>query len=304
MTPLKHKVKYMLEECRILILGGQVLIGFSSEAVLEPGFKELPQLFRGLCAAGTVCLVLAVGLLMWPAAYHRIACAGHNRQRLLTFATAVVAVALLPFALGMGTSVTVVGERVGGSTLAFMMGTSAVAIALLLWYLVPVAARRNQGPGAPAEPQGPTPVTDKVQQVLTEMRIVIPGAQALLGFGTIVVLMDAFKELPWSLKVVHIVGVGFIALAIALLMAPSAYHRIAEHGEATERFHRLSTRLLLLAMAALAPGMAAALWVVLEVATGSRAIGVTAATTTVVLFYAAWFVVPLAVRRAVDPDIE
>lgn len=297
MTPLRTKVQYALDECRTLILGGQVLIGFASEAVLEPGFKELAPPFRYACAAGMVALVLAVGLLMWPAAYHRIACAGNDRRRLLSFATAVLALALLPFAMGIGASVSVVGRRICGTPLALAMGGTAVAVPLLLWYLIPAASRRHKTDHAAREQPGATPIADKVRQVLTETRMVLPGAQALLGFGTIAVLMDAFKDFPPTLKAVHGAGLGFITLAVALLMAPAAYHRIAERGEATEHFHRVATRFLLLAMGSLAPGIAAALWIVLETSTGSRSAGVWMAAATVALFYAAWFGVPLALSR-------
>lgn len=134
-----------------------------------------------------------------------------------------------------------------------------------------------------------TALSDKVRHVLTEARMVLPGAQALLGFGAIAVLMDAFKTLSPTLKVVHTVGLCWIALAVVLLMTPAAYHRIAEHGEHSERFHAVATRLLLCAMAALAPGLAAATWIVLEQATGSRAAGIAAAACVMLVAYGAWF---------------
>ena len=134
-----------------------------------------------------------------------------------------------------------------------------------------------------------TPIGDRVRQVLTEARMVLPGAQALLGFGSIAVLMDAFKQLPGTLKLVHAIGLCFIALAIVLLMTPAAYHRIVEEGRESERFHRVASRLLLAAMASLAPGLGAALWLVLEVAFESRAAGLVGAIGVVAVFYSAWF---------------
>src|SRR5205085_946674 len=114
-------------------------------------------------------------------------------------------------------------------------------------------------------------LADRVRQVLTEGRMTLPGAQALLGFGMIAVLMEAFRELPLILKVVHLIGLCCIASVIVLLMTPGAYHRIAEEGENSERFHRIATRFLLAAMALLALGLSAGIWVVFEIITGSRA---------------------------------
>ena len=41
-----------------------------------------------------------------------------------------------------------------------------------------------------------TPLKTKIEQMLTEARVVIPGAQALLGFQLIAVLTKAFADLP------------------------------------------------------------------------------------------------------------
>ncbi len=128
--------------------------------------------------------------------------------------------------------------------------------------------------------------------------MVLPGAQALLGFGAVAVLTSAFQNLAPLLKTVHAIGLCFITLAIVLLMTPAAYHRIAERGSVSARFPRVASRLLLAAMAALAPGLAAAVWLVFEQGTGSRTAGITAAITVVIVFYTAWFVWPSLVRRS------
>ena len=42
----------------------------------------------------------------------------------------------------------------------------------------------------------PTPLETQVEQLLTEARVIIPGAQALLGFQLTVTLTRAFQQLP------------------------------------------------------------------------------------------------------------
>src|SRR5947209_10666573 len=83
---------------------------------------------------------------------------------------------------------------------------------------------------------------EKIKQVLEEARMVLPGAQALLGFQFIVILTNSFDQLPAQAKLVHVGSLAAIALSIILLMTPAAYHRIVEEGEDTERFHRFATR--------------------------------------------------------------
>jgi hypothetical protein len=293
---LKDQVQSVLDECRMLMLGGQVLMGFGAQAVLERGFFELSGAGRVLCVVSMLLLTVGVVLVMWPAAYHRIVLEGEDDPCLPRFASTVLCVVLAPFAVGLGASLYVAGERSVGVGTGVALGVGACMAALGSWYVYPLVERGPAGVQV-VEQDKPTDVTEKIRHVLTEARMVLPGAQALLGFGTIVVLKDTFKELPQTLRVVHVISLCFIALATVLLMTPAAYHRIVERGEMDEEFHRVAARLLLLGMAALAPGLAGSVWVVLERATGSRAAGAVGAVAVVVLCYGLWFGWTLVERR-------
>jgi hypothetical protein len=310
MAALNYRIQDTLDECRMLILGGQVVMMLAAESVFEPAFERLSGLARALLAAQMVGLVVAIGLLIWPAAYHRIVCRGRDEPRLHRFATRVLCAALVPFAVALAVGLFVTGERVGVS--GAVLGAIVFLLSIGAWYAYPMLARarrtgRKQEPSMAATHDGEADspprhgadkdLADKIRHVLTEARMVLPGAQALLGFGVLAALMDSFEKFPPVLKAVHLAGLCFIALAVVLLMTPAAYHRIAERGEHTERFHRVAGRLLLGAMAALAPGVAAALWIVLERTSGSRTAGAAAAVLTLIAFYGAWFGWTLAVRE-------
>jgi hypothetical protein len=305
MAPLRDKLQNALDECRMLILAGEVLLSFTSEAVLQPGFTDLGRAARVLCAAGMLALVVSIGLLMAPAAYHRLACRGDDRPSLLRFTTRAACAALAPFALALAFTAYVAGERTVGVVPGAIAGAAVGAGALSAWYILP-AARRPPGVVPPTDTMDEVPMNtsleDKIHQVLTEARMVLPGAQALLGFGTIAVLTSRFDALPRELKLVHAGGLLAIAAAVVLLMTPAAFHRIAERGEPSERFHRLASRLLLGAMAALALGMAAAVWLVVQVVFESRAAGAATATGVVLAFYTLWFVWPMSQRRPPGSD--
>jgi hypothetical protein len=45
-----------------------------------------------------------------------------------------------------------------------------------------------------------TPLGTKIEQVLTEARIIIPGAQALFGFQFVAMLTTGFDRLPPAFK--------------------------------------------------------------------------------------------------------
>ena len=107
---------------------------------------------------------------------------------------------------------------------------------------------------------GHTPLHDKIRQVLTESRVIIPGNQALLGFQFATVLQTGFKELnPW-LKWIHLASLSLIALSTVLLLTPAAYHRIVERGEETEHFYRVAHIMVLCSLPPLAVGICGALF--------------------------------------------
>jgi hypothetical protein len=134
-----------------------------------------------------------------------------------------------------------------------------------------------------------TRLTDKIEHVLTETRVVLPGAQALLGFQFITILTDAFDRLPESSKYIHLLSLGLITLTIVLLMTPAAYHRIVERGEGTEHFQRFASGILLAAMIPLGLGISGDLFVVTKKVVGSNAFAITSAMLTLAMFYGFWF---------------
>src|SRR6202023_3395269 len=89
-------------------------------------------------------------------------------------------------------------------------------------------------------PEGP-PLSVQVDQLLTEARLIIPGAQALLGFQFTVTLTRAFAELTDAVKILHIAALCCIGLAVILLMAPASIHRIAFGGEDDPAFVKVAS---------------------------------------------------------------
>ena len=133
------------------------------------------------------------------------------------------------------------------------------------------------------------PLHERVSQVLTEARVVLPGAQAMLGFQFITMLMHGFDTLPASSKDVHLLCLGLIAITVMLLIAPAAFHRIAEDGEDSERLVRVSSRLILAALVFLAMGMSGDLFVVARKITGSDGFGGIVSVAMLLLFLGLWF---------------
>jgi hypothetical protein len=138
---------------------------------------------------------------------------------------------------------------------------------------------------------------DRIRQVSTEIRMVLPGAQALLGFQFITFVLSEFDKLPQLLKEIHVVSSTLLTLSVILLMTPAAYHRIVEQGENSEHFHRFASVLLLSALVPLALGISGDFFVVIEHVMGSAPVAVLLTMLLLCFFFGCWFALPLLRRR-------
>jgi hypothetical protein len=299
MVKLKDKVQNALDEARMLILGSQVLLGFQFRSILETGFEKLPRHAQFLKLGGLGLMVIAIALLMWPGALHRIVESGEDTRRMHRFTTRVMEAALLPFACGLGIDAFVAGERLYGTVTAAACGMGILAVALFFWYGLE-AIHRTRHAERVKEHQAMNQtdddlqaddikLKDKIRQVLTEARVVLPGAQALLGFQFAAFLMESFDKLPGSSKAIHSLSLALVALSIIFLMTPAAYHRIVEQGEDTEHFHRFAGRALIAAMIPLALGITGDLFVAMRKVTDSAMLAGLAALLSLMTFYGMWF---------------
>lgn len=63
-------------------------------------------------------------------------------------------------------------------------------------------------------------------ELLQELRSLIPGAQVLFGFLLVVQFTDQFERLENSQRYVHYATLVFTAIALVLFLAPAAHHRL------------------------------------------------------------------------------
>jgi hypothetical protein len=298
---LADKSENALNETRMLILGSQVLIGFDFHAAFQPGFERLPGQAQNLEVLSLTLMLGALGLLLAPGAFHQIVEHGNDSPRLIDVTNLIASFALLPFALGIGIELYLAALVVIGTAAALPMGLAGVAFAVLFWYVLDWIWRARLHALGKAQEEDrsmseQTSLENKIKQVLTEARVVLPGVQALLGFQLSAMLTDAFGKLPKTSQYVHLVSLGLLAASIVLLMAPAAFHRIVERGEDTERVHRFASAMVLLALVPLALGMAGDFFVVLDKVLESPGVALALAAASLVFFFGLWFGVTLAMR--------
>jgi hypothetical protein len=81
------------------------------------------------------------------------------------------------------------------------------------------------------------PLPETVIHLLEECRMVLPGIQALFGFQFITVFNASFADkLTSTEQRLHLLALGLVAIAGALVMAPAAYHRQTGPLEVSDHF--------------------------------------------------------------------
>ena len=138
---------------------------------------------------------------------------------------------------------------------------------------------------------------EEMTSILEECRMVLPGMQALFGFQTIAVFNQRFEELPASGANAHLLSLLLVAVAIALNMAPAAYHRIAEPGRVSRRMVTRASTVICVAMLTLMLGFALEMYVVFELGTGQQLFSAAVALFMLLFIGAAWFGLPFLARQ-------
>jgi hypothetical protein len=290
---LDRKVKMALDETRLLVLGIQVLLGFQFQVFFQNRFPQLSSASKAICAAGLALQTLSLGLLIIPSMEHRLVEAGSSSKRLVRATSFYATIGLIPFSLNLGLAGYVVLEQHFGWFTGIVSGAALTLASAFAWFGLEMFHREN---AAMPEANGNTPLTTKVEQVLTEARVIIPGAQALFGFQFIAMLTAGFDQLSQGSKIVHAIALGLVAMNVILLMTPAALHRLSFDGDDSESFFRAASTLVTVAPLFLAAGIAAESYVVLGKVTENRlaAAGYAAASFAVLIGF--WYALPLIAR--------
>lgn len=252
----------------MLVLGVQVLLGFSFQVFLTPQYDRLPSGERIVMGATLGLLLVALVLLLVPSAHHRIVDRGEDTPSLDAVTQCSLQLALAPLAMALAGASFVVGARDASRGVAAALTGVVLAGAIGAWYLLPLRKRRAPRE-EPREPMEEISVKGKITHVLTELRVVLPGTQALLGFQLVAVFQAEFDRLPPAGRAAHLAGFALLAASVLLLLFPAAFHRIAERGEPSERLHQVSSVVLVLAMCTLAGAIGCDVFLVVYRVTGA-----------------------------------
>src|SRR5207302_1105455 len=90
-------------------------------------------------------------------------------------------------------------------------------------------------------PMSQMELSKKVKTALDETRMLILGAQILLGFELRAAFSDDFEKLPDLSRHLEALALMLMVTSVALMIAPGPYHRIVEGGRDSGSFHRVTT---------------------------------------------------------------
>jgi hypothetical protein len=131
----------------------------------------------------------------------------------------------------------------------------------------------------------------EMRNIIEEARCILPGLQAVFGFQTIAVFNERFNDLATYAQVCHLVGLGLMVAAMAMLMTPAVYYR-AQHGRATSQMVRVSRKMIRGALMPLACGLSLDMLTVMSLATDRLVLSIAAAVASLLFFVGLWYIIP------------
>jgi hypothetical protein len=129
-------------------------------------------------------------------------------------------------------------------------------------------------------------------ELLNELRVALPGVQILFAFLLTVPFNGRFERVTDLQETVYFVALLLTLVSSALLMAPTAYHRLRFRQRDKERMLQISNRFAIAGIGALALAMTAAIFLVTDFLFEAWAAAIVALLAGLLLALV-WFLLPL-----------
>jgi O-antigen/teichoic acid export membrane protein len=132
--------------------------------------------------------------------------------------------------------------------------------------------------------------------MLSEMRIVLPGAQMLAAFLIILPFNGGFRQIVQTEKYVFLATLFFALTSLILLSAPAVQHRVMRPLMDRERFKRYATRQIVAGSVALGIALVLGTNLVVSEVFG-HGVGLIGAAIIGVIVATVWWLLPLWLKR-------
>jgi hypothetical protein len=140
-----------------------------------------------------------------------------------------------------------------------------------------------------------------LNELLQELRVSQAGVQILFGFLLSIAFTERYAASGMVVRVIHLGTVMCAAVAVALLTAPAAWHRILFRQGRRRELVQAADRFALFGLAFLSVAMTGTIVVLAEVV-GGAGVAIVLGAVAAVVFVALWFVLPQRYRRSRAKD--
>lgn len=136
----------VLHECRMVLPGIQALFGFQLIAVFNPAFvQRLTERQQQLHYVAIGLVILAVALIMTPAAYHCQTSPYHVSERFIRSSSRLLVWSMVMLAPALSVEFYLVGTLILGHGLATLLTATVFAVTVMLWFGLPRIASGHHG---------------------------------------------------------------------------------------------------------------------------------------------------------------
>jgi hypothetical protein len=161
----------------------------------------------------------------------------------------------------------------------------------------------------PQENRTPSDVTEDAQEqrnrqlieLLTELRVAMPGVQVLFGFLLTVPFQQRFSQTTSTQRTIYTIALVSAAVASAFLIGPGALHRVTFRARQKAFVIQWGSWEFIVGLAALAVAMSCSVLLVLDFLYHD-ATPVVIVAALAILYLALWFVLGVARRLRGKPD--
>jgi len=144
-------------------------------------------------------------------------------------------------------------------------------------------------------------VNRELIELLNELRVALPGVQVLFAFLLAVPFAQGFTHTTDFQRALYFVVIALTAISLALLVAPSAWHRLRFRQADKERILRASNTMAVGGLGFLGLAMTGAIMLIADFIY-SPTLTIVSGIAAVVVYGLLWWVLPLAGPRGPRPD--
>jgi Family of unknown function (DUF6328) len=144
-------------------------------------------------------------------------------------------------------------------------------------------------------------VSRELIELLNELRVALPGVQVLFAFLLAVPFAQGFTTVSDFQRALFFTVMALTAISAALLIAPSAWHRIRFRQRDKERILRASNKMTIGGLGFLALAMTGAVMLIADFIY-SPTLTIVSGIAAAVVYGLLWYVLPLLGPRGPRPD--